>query len=136
MQESGGGVRTLKLAVVADDNRISRMILREILEQQGVEVAEAANGDEAFALVLSRQPDLVISDLLMPGCDGFELATRLQEAKLERRPVLFLTTAVYKDRKWRHEAHTTYSADEFLPKPVEAETLQKAIEKHFTIEGK
>jgi CheY-like chemotaxis protein len=126
-------VRKLKLAVVADDNRISRMILREILEQQGAEVLEAANGDEAYELVTARGPDLVISDLLMPGCDGFELATRLHEAALEHRPVLFLTTAVYKDRKWRHEAHTTYRADEFLPKPVDGETLLRALEKYFEL---
>ena len=109
------------------------MILREILEQHGVEVLEATDGEEAFALIEERGPDLVISDLLMPRCDGFELASRIQEAGLEPRPVLFMTTAVYKAQKWRHEAHTTYSAHEFLPKPVDAETLRRALRKHFEL---
>jgi len=126
-------MRELRLALVADDSRISRMILREALAGLGVEVLEAANGEEALEVILSRKPDLVVSDILMPKADGFAVATKIREAEMDPPPVLFLLSAVYKGAKWRHEALTTYGAHEFLAKPVDAEALEKTVRKHFDI---
>ena len=63
----------------------------------------------------------------MPKRDGFSLATALMEEDVQPRPVLFLTSAVYKHAKWKHEALTTYGAHEFLRKPVDADDLATAI---------
>ena len=70
-------MRELKLALVAEDNRISRLVLREMLVAHDVEVLEAGDGEEALAIIRDRTPDLVISDVLMPKRDGFSLATSL-----------------------------------------------------------
>ena len=126
-------MRKLDLAVIAEDNRISRVILREILEQYGAQVIEAADGEEAWEVIVEHEPDLVISDVLMPKCDGFALAQRIHASDLEPTPLVFLTSAVYKSRRWVHEALTTYCGDEFLVKPVNPATIGKLLAKHFDI---
>jgi len=126
-------MRELKLALVAEDNRISRLVLREMLVSHGVEVLEASDGEQALELIRERTPDLVVSDVLMPKRDGFSLATALMEEDVQPRPVLFLTSAVYKHAKWKHEALTTYGAHEFLRKPVDADDLATAIRRYFRL---
>lgn len=126
-------MRELKLALVAEDNRISRLVLREMLVAHGVEVIEASDGEQALELIRERTPDLVVSDVLMPKRDGFSLATALMEEDVQPRPVLFLTSAVYKHAKWKHEALTTYGAHEFLRKPVDADDLATAIRRYFEL---
>lgn len=127
-------MRELKLALVAEDNRISRLVLREMLVAHGVEVLEAVDGEQALEMIREHAPDLVISDVLMPKRDGFSLATALLEDAADTRPVLFLTSAVYKHAKWKHEALTTYGAHEFLRKPVDADDLAEAIRRYFRFE--
>lgn len=126
-------MRDLKLALVAEDNRISRLVLREMLVAHGVEVLEASDGEQALEIIRDRTPDLVVSDVLMPKRDGFSLATALMEENVQPRPVLFLTSAVYKHAKWKHEALTTYGAHEFLRKPVDADDLTTAIRRYFNL---
>ena len=126
-------MRPLKRAVVVDDNRISRMILRDMLRGYGADVVEAADGDRAFELILEHQPELVISDVLMPRCDGFALASRINQQEMSQPPVLFLTSAVYKSAHWKHEILTTYHADAFLPKPIDPQTLDRTLRRHFEI---
>ena len=126
-------MRDLKLALVAEDNRISRLVLREMLVAHGVDVLEASDGEEALEIIRDRTPDLVVSDVLMPKRDGFSLATALMEENVQPRPVLFLTSAVYKHAKWKHEALTTYGAHEFLRKPVDADDLTTAIRRYFNL---
>lgn len=128
-------MRELKRALVAEDNRISRLVMREMLAGLGVDVLEAADGEEALELIREHHPDLVVSDVLMPRRDGFALATALQEEKISPRPVLVLTSAVYKHAKWKHEALTTYGAHEFLRKPVDSEALLEVLRKYFDLPG-
>jgi CheY-like chemotaxis protein len=127
-------VRKLTTALVADDNRIERMILREIFIGIGAEVIEAANGDEAVEAIEERIPDVIVSDLLMPKRDGFELATWVGEQELDPRPLLILTSAVYKTGQWKRELKENYFADHFLPKPVNPEELRDLLSSHFEID--
>ena len=63
--------------VIAEDEAIIRLDLRETLIEEGYEVVgEAANGDDAIALIRELQPDLAILDIKMPGRDGVE-ATKI-----------------------------------------------------------
>ncbi len=128
-------MRELKRALVAEDNRISRLVLREMLAGLGVEVLEAADGEEALEMIREHHPDLVVSDVLMPRRDGFALATALQAEKITPRPVLVLTSAVYKHAKWKHEALTTYGAHEFMRKPVDSDALFAVLGKYFDMKG-
>jgi len=64
--------------LVADDNRANRDAMAALLETAGHRVLSSADGREAFERAREHRPDLVISDVLMPEMDGYELARRLQ----------------------------------------------------------
>jgi two-component system CheB/CheR fusion protein len=79
---ASAGVESGSLAhvrmLVVDDSADTTTMLRQLLQFQGAEVATAANGDEALRLVEGRDFDVVVSDLAMPGMDGYELLRELR----------------------------------------------------------
>src|SRR5512146_949310 len=64
--------------LLVEDSATQAEQLRHILEQQGYRVVVAGNGREALGVLAQRQPALVISDILMPEIDGYELTRRLK----------------------------------------------------------
>jgi two-component system response regulator AtoC len=76
--------------LVVDDEPNVRRVLATLLEQAGFAATRAASGEQALDLVRSLDPDLVITDLKMPGIDGLELLRRLQQSFPEI-PVVMLT---------------------------------------------
>ena len=78
--------------LVAEDETIIRLDLKELLEQAGFEVcAEARDGEEAVALAASEQPDLAVLDVKMPRLDGIEAAKRI----LAERPIPIVMLTAY-----------------------------------------
>ncbi|MEK8051255.1 response regulator [Ideonella sp. DXS22W] len=88
--------------LVADDARVVRVKLHRLLVAQGWEVIEAEDGDAALRLVRSRAPDLLITDVDMPGLDGFALTRAVRgDAATAQLPVVMITAA---DDQHRDEA--------------------------------
>ena len=106
--------------LIVDDERLARNELRRMLEAlAGVEiVGEARNAAEAVELIARLAPDLVMLDVQMPDCDGFELLERLDDA-----PAVIFTTA------FDHYAVRAFevSALDYLVKPIPADRLAAAI---------
>lgn len=117
--------------VVADDSRIFRALIHEVLEEKGFTVHEAASGRQALDLALALRPELLILDALMPLLSGFEVLAKLREKLPTYRPKVFIVTAVYKSYRWQSEAKTLYQVDEYLEKPVTPEMLLAALQRHF-----
>ena len=110
--------------VIAEDEAIVRLDLREILEEAGYEVAgEAGRGDEAVELVKAHAPDLVILDIKMPGMDGLEAASAISAEK--STAVLILTAFSQRDLV---EQARDAGAIAYLVKPFQKEELLPAIE--------
>jgi response regulator NasT len=110
--------------VIAEDEAIIRLDLREILEGQGYEVVgEAGRGDEAVELVRSLRPDLAILDVKMPGLDGISAARIVTEERLAA--VLVLTA--FSQRDLVEEARDA-GALAYLVKPFQERDLVPAIE--------
>jgi len=85
--------------LIAEDNVDDRKILKLSLEHNGCEVLEAVDGQEALELARERQPDLIVSDALMPRLDGFQLLRALrQDTALARVPFIFYS-ATYTGRE-------------------------------------
>ena len=113
----------MKILIVDDEkparNRLSRMVGE--LGQHEL-VGEAVNGVEALGMSQSREPDIVLMDIRMPGMDGIEAARHI--ARLDEPPAVIFTTA-FSDHAL--EAFETHAVD-YLLKPVKQERLKAAID--------
>ncbi len=108
--------------LVADDDPGSRIAVRRILEREGYEVLEAADGHEAWRIVSAAEhPRLVILDWMMPGIDGVEICRKLRA--LEREPYVY--TVLLTARSSRDDVLDAFDngADDYLVKPVDAAEL-------------
>lgn len=110
--------------VIADDESIIRMDLRELLEEAGhTVVGEATNGAEALEMVKREQPDIVLMDVKMPKLDGIHAAQMIAHDNLA--PVLLLTAYSQKDIVDRAKTSGVLG---YLVKPVTPVNLFPAIE--------
>lgn len=114
--------------LIADDILENLYLLRTLLTSQGHEVVEAENGLEALDRARDGVPDLIISDILMPGMDGFALCRHWRaDPTLNRVPFMFYT-ATYTEAK-DEEFALSLGADRFLIKPMESHDLLAEIDK-------
>lgn len=109
-------------ALIIDDERLARKELASLLEKHDtIEViGEAANADEAEAMVAEKRPDLIFLDVNMPGRDGFELLATLDPAP----QVIFVTA--YDDHALRA---FQVNALDYVVKPIDPDRLATAISK-------
>jgi CheY-like chemotaxis protein len=79
-------------ALVTEDDEVTRRALRETLEEEGWDVAEAGDGRAALDAAAARRPDLILLDLLMPEMDGFEFLEELRREEANRSiPIIVIT---------------------------------------------
>ena len=110
--------------VIAEDEAIIRLDLKETLEEEGYEVvAETSRGDEAVELVKQHEPDLAILDIKMPGLDGLSAA---REIAGERRAAVLILTA-FSQRDLIEQARDA-GALAYLVKPFQRSELVPALE--------
>ena len=110
--------------VIAEDEAIIRLDLKETLEEEGYEVvADTGRGDEAVQLVKDLEPDIAILDIKMPGLDGLSAA---REITTERRAAVLILTA-FSQRDLIERARDA-GALAYLVKPFERNELIPAVE--------
>jgi CheY-like chemotaxis protein len=105
-----------RLVLVVEDHPDHRELLRLHLEDEGALVKEASDAHEALATLGTSVPDLVITDINMPGEDGVWLLDRVRQ--LRPRTAIVALTGV-----WDTEAALRAGFDAFVPKPVKIENL-------------
>ncbi|MGB7051234.1 MAG: response regulator [Acidimicrobiales bacterium] len=111
--------------VIAEDEAIIRLDLKEILQDEGYEVVgETGRGDEVVDLVQTHQPDLVILDVKMPGWDGLEAARAVRDLELH---VAVLVLTAFSQRNLIDEARDA-GVIAYLVKPFQRIELIPAIE--------
>jgi adenylate cyclase len=107
--------------LVVDDQRANVEMMAGVLAGRGYSVTSAFNGAEALEQVRETQPDLVVSDILMPLMDGYELCRRLRGApETALLPVILVTSL---DAQRERVNGLEAGADDFLSKPVNWEEL-------------
>jgi signal transduction histidine kinase len=117
------------ILVVEDEPGILR-IVTYLLEEQGYRVLQAAEGLAALALVEQQSPDLIISDIKMPGMDGFALCERVRDnPALVQTPFIFLTA---REQRSDMRRGMGLGADDYLTKPFEPEELLSAVSVRLT----
>ncbi len=113
-------------ALLVDDDTITRLALRRIFEQAGLEVYEAADGVEGLALAQDHTFHLVSTDVVMPRMDGYELTRRLRALPaLQRTPILMITS---KDLEVDRRAGFEAGVDHYVTKPFERGELLQLVE--------
>ena len=114
----------VRTVVIAEDEALIRLDLREMLEEEGYRVvAEAADGETAVDLVTEHRPDLAVLDVKMPRLDGISAAERIAAARIA--PVVMLTA--FSQRELVDRARAA-GAMAYLVKPFSKADLVPAVE--------
>lgn len=108
----------IKILVVEDDIALNKSICI-FLTQNGYEVRGCNNGNEAFDILFKENYDLIISDIMMPEIDGYNLAENIRQINKEI-PILFITA---KDDFPSKQKSFTLGVDDYMVKPIDLNEL-------------
>ncbi len=115
---------TKKILVIEDEDQVLENIL-ELLEAEGWHPIGAENGAIGIDLAKANKPDIILCDVMMPGCDGYGVLSKLrQDSALARIPFIFLTA---KAAKTDFRQGMELGADDYLTKPFTRAELLAAI---------
>jgi two-component system alkaline phosphatase synthesis response regulator PhoP len=116
-----------KILIVDDEPNIRTLLLQalEDLQSNGVKMLETGEGREAWRLIQTEQPELIILDIMMPDLSGYEICQRVKsDPELSKAYVIILTAkGQAADRKRSFEV----GADEFILKPFDTAYLIKRV---------
>ena len=117
-----------KVVLVVENAATTRTLQKHLLEHAGYEVRLAADGVEGWSALQGGGIDVVVSDILMPGLDGFELTARIRaDRRLGHLPVILVTAT---DAPGRRERSAEIGANAYLVKgSIEPEDLARTIER-------
>ena len=110
-----------KILVVDDEPELRQFVALE-LDDAGHQTAEASNGEEALTLVVSYEPDIIISDITMPVMNGYQFFRNLREKHPDFRqtPFIFLSALAEKDDMLKGYR---LGADDYISKPIDFDLL-------------
>jgi len=114
--------------LIADDEAHLRMLIRQTLEEledEGVSLLTASNGEEALAAIETNRPDLVFLDVMMPKLSGFDVCSRAKQMLGLNGVFIVLLTA--KGQEFDRQRGQEVGADLYMTKPFDPDALlQKA----------
>ena len=118
--------------LVVDDKWENCSVLVNLLEPIGFEMAEATNGELGLETAIKFKPDLIITDLVMPVLNGFEMVQRLRQIPEFKQVVVIASSAsVFESDQYQSlEA----GCNDFLAKPVQADALVQKLQKYLNLQ--
>jgi len=121
----------LPTILIVDDTPTSLDLVRSVLSAEGFATLAAKNGQEARELALSRQPDLILMDVLMPGETGFETCARLKsDPNTADIPIIFLSSL---DDVKSKVVGLKIGGVDYIAKPVHGEEVLARVRVHLRI---
>lgn len=105
------------MLVVDDDTRMLRM-MQMILETEGFQVCMASNGEAALKVLIERNPDLILLDIMMPAMDGYTLCSRIRE--FSQIPIIMVTA---KGNVEEIARGLNCGSDDYVTKPFSSKVL-------------
>ncbi|MDM8559696.1 two-component regulator propeller domain-containing protein [Candidatus Parabeggiatoa sp. HSG14] len=118
--------------LVVDDQPESRIILVDLLSSIGFKTMEASNGCEGLAKAIEFQPNAIITDLIMPEMDGFELTRQIRQLSSLKDTVIIVTSASVFEKKYHN--NLVAGSHAFLSKPIRTEEIFELLQQHLAIE--
>jgi DNA-binding response OmpR family regulator len=120
-------VSVTKRILVAEDDPVTRRFVVSLLTERGYEVLVAEDGEHAIATATTAQPDLIVSDLVMPYRDGYEVLRAIRtDDRLKNIPVLILSMRDHEEDIVRGFEQ---GADEYIVKPFNAREFISRVRK-------
>lgn len=118
--------------LVVDDRWENRSVIVNLLKPLGFDILEASHGQEALEKARDFKPHLIITDLVMPVMDGFEMSRRFRQIPEFQDIILIATSASV----FAHDRQNSQAAgcNEFLPKPIKIKELLAKIKQHLNLE--
>jgi len=114
-----------KTALVVDDSKLARYVLKEMLTESGLAVETAESGEEALGMLSAKKPDVIFMDHMMPGMDGFQAVQAIKDdPETAKIPILMYTS---KDERVYVDQARAMGAVGVLPKKLKPEQLQKVL---------
>lgn len=118
---------TTKRILYIEDDTVTRMLVRRILESQGYTVLEAEDGLSGLAIAQDAKPHLILMDLNLPDLDGYAVSTKLKQmSELQETPIIALTSNVMNGDR---ERSLVSGCDGYIPKPIDPHSLITQVEK-------
>ncbi len=114
----------IRILVVDDDVNVRESVV-EVLQARGYQTLDADGADDGLSMALRHSPDLVVSDIMMPGKDGYTLLSEFRDHQATAAIPFILMTGV--DNPDRYRAGMDLGADDYLPKPFTGEQLHRAV---------
>ena len=115
--------------LIVDDVEINRLVLEEIIRNMGCEPLLAENGEKALELAVKCLPKLILSDISMPGMDGFELCKSLKaNVKTKEIPVIFISAF---DEAEDIVKGLKLGGEDYITKPFITEVVQARVAVHL-----
>jgi CheY-like chemotaxis protein len=112
--------------LVIEDNEDNIRLVDYVLRAYGYEPLLATDGAEGLRIALERRPDLVLLDIRMPRMDGYEVAARLKQARLEGTKVVAVTASAMVGDRERIAAAGFHG---YIQKPIDPETFIAEVER-------
>jgi twitching motility two-component system response regulator PilH len=118
-------VTLMATVLIVEDTPSEMELISHYLKDGGFSVLNAVSAKEALSLAIEKKPDVIITDVVMPGMSGFELCRSLRkQPETEKTPIIFCSSKNQEiDRLWGMKQ----GADAYLTKPFTREQLLRAV---------
>jgi DNA-binding response OmpR family regulator len=120
--------------LVVDDDVLIRCLIDDILQKLNYNILHACNGEEAIETLTTKDIDLIILDLYLPGKNGFEICADIREVEEWKNIPILIMTAVYTRSKYFYKSKD-FGANAFITKPFKCKTLINQVNKLLKIEN-
>ncbi|TAE57394.1 MAG: response regulator [Nostocales cyanobacterium] len=125
--------------LIVEDNATNRLLLRQILQNLGLEVQEAENGEEAIDMWRKYKPDLIFMDMQMPILDGYAATQQIRSqeqnstwtTKLSPTKIIALTASAFAEQR---QETLLAGCDDFVSKPFRREEILATLSEHLQVQ--
>jgi twitching motility two-component system response regulator PilH len=123
----------MKKILLVEDDPSTSTLLSQILQAKGFAVINAATGSEGYEKALSEQPDLILSDIMMPEMNGFQLTEKIKNTRATKSIPIILISALKEEQKESYaEDKEIIEPDAYILKPVQIPKLLEKINEYIT----
>lgn len=113
--------------LIVDDDFATRHLLVKVLQPLGIQTATAGTGGEAVRQLQANPPDIVITDVMLPEMDGFQICQAIKQSQKYRHISVIFMSAVFSSQRVNDEIIQRYGAEGYYEKPIDTEKVKARV---------